>query len=192
MLQTSVNHYKSCCCLFQCNNTMSWSTRDFIPPWKHGSSQHDVQHDCWVWRVNSSHPISALPVVWWEGRERWHSPCSLEALCSAHLLSQPGGWQKEEQWWPGLWKAAVISRHDGGYLLLIQTYTSKRAWQPTPVFLPGESHRLRSWVGYSPCGHKERTRLKRLSMHTHFQDVVVLKLTEEYKKINKSGGSIRM
>ena len=192
MLQTSVNHYKSCCCLFQCNNTMSWSTGDFIPPWKHGSSQHDVQHDCWVWRVNSSHPISALPLVWWEGRERWHSPCSLEALCSAHLLSQPGGWQKEEQWWPGLWKAAVISRHNGGYLLLIQTYTSKRAWQPTPVFLPGESHRLRSWVGYSPCGHKEWTRLKRLSMHTHFQDVVVLKLTEEYKKINKSGGSIRM
>ena len=28
-------------------------------------------------------------------------------------------------------------------------------WQPTPVFLPGESHEQRSLVGYSPWGHKE-------------------------------------
>ena len=30
-----------------------------------------------------------------------------------------------------------------------------RAWQPTPVFLPGESHRQKTPAGYSPCGHKE-------------------------------------
>ena len=30
-----------------------------------------------------------------------------------------------------------------------------RAWQPTPVFLPGESHGQRSLVGRSPQGHKE-------------------------------------
>ena len=29
------------------------------------------------------------------------------------------------------------------------------AQQPTPVFLPGESHRQRSLVGYSPWDHKE-------------------------------------
>ena len=29
-----------------------------------------------------------------------------------------------------------------------------RAWQPTPVSLPGESHGQRSLVGYSPWGHK--------------------------------------
>ena len=34
----------------------------------------------------------------------------------------------------------------------------RREWQPTPVFLPGESHEQRSLVGYSPKGHKE-TRL---------------------------------
>ena len=28
-------------------------------------------------------------------------------------------------------------------------------WQSTPVFLPGESHGLRSLVGYSPWGYKE-------------------------------------
>ena len=31
----------------------------------------------------------------------------------------------------------------------------RRAWQPTPVFLPGESHGQRSLVGYIPWGHKE-------------------------------------
>ena len=31
----------------------------------------------------------------------------------------------------------------------------KRTWQPTAVFLPGESHGQRSLVGYSPRGHKE-------------------------------------
>ena len=31
----------------------------------------------------------------------------------------------------------------------------RRAWQPTPVFLPGESHGQRSLEGYSPWGCKE-------------------------------------
>ena len=31
----------------------------------------------------------------------------------------------------------------------------RRAWQPTPVFLPEESHGQRSLAGYSPRGHKE-------------------------------------
>ena len=30
----------------------------------------------------------------------------------------------------------------------------RRKWQPTPVFLLGNSHRQRSLVGYSPWGHK--------------------------------------
>ena len=31
----------------------------------------------------------------------------------------------------------------------------RRKWQPTPVFLPGESHGQRSLAGYSPYGCKE-------------------------------------
>ena len=31
----------------------------------------------------------------------------------------------------------------------------RRKWQPTSVLLPGESHRWRSLVGYSPRSHKE-------------------------------------
>ena len=32
----------------------------------------------------------------------------------------------------------------------------RRAWQPTPVFLPGESHGRRSLVGYSPYSPTQR------------------------------------
>ena len=31
----------------------------------------------------------------------------------------------------------------------------RRAWLPTPVFVPGESHGQRSLAGYSPWGSKE-------------------------------------
>ena len=31
----------------------------------------------------------------------------------------------------------------------------RRAWQPTPIFLPGECHGQRSLVSYTPWGHKE-------------------------------------
>ena len=31
----------------------------------------------------------------------------------------------------------------------------RTAWQPTPVFLPGESHGQRSLEGYNLWGHKQ-------------------------------------
>ena len=31
----------------------------------------------------------------------------------------------------------------------------RRKWQPTPVFLPGKSHKQRSLVGYRPWGCKQ-------------------------------------
>ena len=39
----------------------------------------------------------------------------------------------------------------------------RRAWQPTPVFLPGESHGQRSLAGCSPWGRKESDRTEQLS-----------------------------
>ena len=41
----------------------------------------------------------------------------------------------------------------------------RRAWQPTSVFLPGESHGHRSLVGYSSWGCKSWIRLKQLGKH---------------------------
>ena len=42
----------------------------------------------------------------------------------------------------------------------------RRKWQPTPVFLPGESHGQRSLVGYSPWGCKELDTTE-ATEHTH-------------------------
>ena len=39
----------------------------------------------------------------------------------------------------------------------------RRAWQPTPVFLPGEFHGHTSLAGYSPWGHKESDMTEQLS-----------------------------
>ena len=39
---------------------------------------------------------------------------------------------------------------DEDSILRVRKILERRAWQPTPVFLPGESHGQRSLVGYSP------------------------------------------
>ena len=42
------------------------------------------------------------------------------------------------------------ARDWGGWLSLGRKDTWRRAQQPTPVFLPGESHGQRNLAGYSP------------------------------------------
>ena len=39
-----------------------------------------------------------------------------------------------------------------------------RAWQPTPILLPGEFHGQRNLAGYSPCGPRESDTTKRLTL----------------------------
>ena len=47
-------------------------------------------------------------------------------------------------------------RHNWASSLSLSTFMHwRRKWQPTPVFLPGESHGRRSLVGCSPRGHTE-------------------------------------
>ena len=45
-----------------------------------------------------------------------------------------------------------------GFDTRVGKFPWRRAWQPTPVFLPGESQEQRSLAGYSPQGHKESDR----------------------------------
>ena len=44
----------------------------------------------------------------------------------------------------------------------------RREWQPTPVFLPGESHGRRSLESYSPWGRKESDTTEQLTLLLHF------------------------
>ena len=43
----------------------------------------------------------------------------------------------------------------------------KRLWQPTPLFLPGESHGQRRLAGYNSQGHKELDMTESDLAHTH-------------------------
>ena len=53
-------------------------------------------------------------------------------------------------------KISIFDRYIDIILQIYFTYIyMRRAWQTTPVFLPGESHGQRGVVGYSPWGHKE-------------------------------------
>ena len=46
---------------------------------------------------------------------------------------------------------------DTGSIPWIRKIPWRRAWQPMPVFLPGESHGQSSLVGCSPWGPKSQT-----------------------------------
>ena len=45
----------------------------------------------------------------------------------------------------------------------------RRKWQPTPVFLPGESHGQRSLAGYSPRGRKESNTTEQFHFTFHLK-----------------------
>ena len=52
----------------------------------------------------------------------------------------------------------------------------RRAWQPTPVFWPGEFHGQTSLAGYSPRGYKELDMTEQLSLYTVDELNVPLKM----------------
>ena len=68
----------------------------------------------------------------------------------------------------------------------------RRAWQPTPVSLHGESHGQRSLAGYSPWVHKESDTTEatehkhiHLSIYIHiFMSVIVYMFTDTYTHIH--------
>ena len=59
-------------------------------------------------------------------------------------------------------RACQCRRH--GFDPCVGKTPCRRAWQPTPVFLPGESHRQRSLAGYSPWGRKQLDTSEQLTL----------------------------
>ena len=68
-------------------------------------------------------------------------------------------------------KASACNAGDLGLIPGSGRFPWRRKWQPTPVFLPGESHGWRSLVGYSPRGRKESDTTEWL--HFHFQWLII-------------------
>ena len=66
-------------------------------------------------------------------------------------------------------KASACNAGDPGSIPGLGRFPWRRKWQPTPVFLPGESHGQRSLVGYSPRGRKESDMTERL----HFTSLLL-------------------
>ena len=52
-------------------------------------------------------------------------------------------------------KESACNAEDPGFIPGLGRPLEEGKWQPTPVFLPGESHGQRSLVGYTPWGPKE-------------------------------------
>ena len=61
----------------------------------------------------------------------------------------------------------------------IRKIPCRTAWQPIPVFLPGESHGQRSLLGYSPWGHKESDTTERLSTQRPIGFKILMQTDEE-------------
>ena len=78
------------------------------------------------------------------------------------------------RFWMNLWcslggssgKKPACQRRRHGFNPGVEKIPWRRAWQPTPVFLRGESHGHRSLAGYIHWVAQSRTQLKQLSIHT--------------------------
>ena len=77
-------------------------------------------------------------------------------------------------WQPGLTNNCLPKKSSPGVGWLVAAKNSDAeslpqlgGWQPTPVFLPGESHGQRSLAGYSPQGCKESDTTERLTLHCY-------------------------
>ena len=61
----------------------------------------------------------------------------------------------------------------------------RRAWQPTPVFLPGESHGQRDLAGYSPWGCKELDATE-VTQHNEKEKMMMLFFTTVFLCISQA------
>ena len=96
---------------------------------------------CW-WKTS----YYTLPVLcnYWEKAMAPHSSTVARKI---PWMEEPGRLQS---------MGSLRVRHDWATSLSLSTFMHWRGkWQPTPVFLPGESHGRRSLIGCSPWGRTE-------------------------------------
>ena len=72
-------------------------------------------------------------------------------LFTKYLIEASYWFQVAEMHCAGSYKKGFIVKNQGCFM----APQKKMKWQPTPVFLPGESHGQRGLVGSSPWGCKE-------------------------------------
>ena len=128
----------------------------------HGLSKHMVFNSV-TWprgcrdRPSSHHPISMQGAGGGSGRGPPRAPLTGQFLRSLSLgFIVPGTTPGFPDGANGKEPDCQCRRHKrGGFNPWAGKMPWRRAWQPTSIFLPRESHRQRSLVGYSPQGCKE-------------------------------------
>ena len=93
----------------------------------------------------------------------WSQSTTLSSLCytatfHAHILTSPDGASGKES----AYQYRRCRRHR--FYPWVGKMPWRRAWQPTPVFFPGESHGQRSLAGHSPWGRQSQACLRGPSM----------------------------
>ena len=73
-----------------------------------------------------------------------------------------------------IWQRVCLQCRRPGFDLWVRKIPWRREWQPTPVFLSGESHGQRSLAGYGPWDHRESDMTE--------QQTLSLTLSEIYNK----------
>ena len=86
--------------------------------------------------------------------------------------SGPKGWDHFPRGWAS--QVALWKRH--GFSPWVRKIPWRRAWKPTPVFLPRESHGQKSLEAYSPLGSKEVDTTEELKS-------LLMKVKEESEKV---------
>ena len=115
-----------------------------------------------IWGTSRLSSVVAVPIyIPINSAQVFPFPTSLTTFILSCLLQMgfPGGSEV---------KASAHNAGDLGSIPASGRFSWRRKWQPTPVFLPGESHRQKNLVGYSPRSHKELDMTKRLHFHFHF------------------------
>ena len=115
----------------------------------------------WVQDPTAGREHCSLPLSIFLSFHLYHSLSSSLSLHASLFLGIPGDASGEE---PAC-QCRRCKRHR--FDPWVGKIPWRTAWQPTPVFLPGESNGQRSLVGYSPWGHKESDQ-SNLAQHTFY------------------------
>ena len=130
--------------------------------WHTPSQDHQIEPDDWrSWAVNYPPRLLHFPPSLSSGliQRGYKGDLFFHWKYLGSSVSFPGGPSGKEP------PCQCRRQKRWGFAPWVRKIPWRRTWQPTPVFLPGESHGQRSLAGCSPWGH----RVGHNWAHTHKQ-----------------------